>query len=121
MTLQTAGLGLHFLLELCALAALAYWGWQAPPNLLLKLTLSVGTPFVAAIVWGTFRVPNDPGRAPVAIAGWLRLVLEFAVFGSAIASLAVAGHTLLATLFGLAVLVDYLIMHARVRRLWRGG
>lgn len=107
---------LHFLLELAALAALATWGIRTGPNIGLKILLGVGVPILAAAAWGIFRVNNDPGPATVVIPGPLRLLLELAVFGGAVAGLAAAGLPNLALWFGVLALVDYAWMYQRI--LW---
>ena len=76
-------LGIRFLLELCTLAIGSMWGWQRGDGW-TKPALAIGIPLLIALLWGTFRVPGDPGKAPVAIPGALRLVLECAVFGFAV-------------------------------------
>jgi hypothetical protein len=69
---KTANLALRFLLELCALVALGYWGFKTGGGLITKLALGIGAPLLAAVVWGTFLAP----RAAVPTPGLLRLVLE---------------------------------------------
>jgi len=74
-------LTVRFLLEITALIAIGYWGWQQSNNLLPQIGLTCGVPLIAAILWGTFNVANDPsrsGKAPVPVPGWLRLTLELA-------------------------------------------
>lgn len=117
MSITTVGLGLHFLLELCALAAMVYAGFRLGDSLPVRLLLGVVLPIVAALVWGIFRVPNDPGAAIVAVPGPLRLLIEWAVFGVAIGMLFAAGQPVWAAVFLAAVVLDYVIMNARVLRL----
>ena len=68
---RVANLALRFALEVCALAALGFWGWsqtEAP----WRYVLMLGVPALAAAVWATFTVPDDPsrsGRAPVPVPG----------------------------------------------------
>ncbi len=112
--LKNMGLGLHFLLELAALAGLAYWGFRTHSTWGLKILLGIGLPVLAAAAWGIFRVPNDPGQAVVAIPGLLRLLLEWAVLGGAALALYAAGRHTLAWIFLAAVVVDYMIMWERV-------
>jgi hypothetical protein len=119
MALRTANLALRFVLELCALAALVYWGFHASQAALVKVALGIGLPFLAAAAWGTFRVPDDPGRAPVAVPGKVRLLLELAFWGCATAALAAAGQVTLAWIFGVAVALNNALMPERLRRLWR--
>jgi Protein of unknown function (DUF2568) len=90
--------GLRFFLELAALTSLAYWGF-AEHDGVLQWLLGLGTPLLAAAVWGAFVGPkaSRPTTDPV------RLVLELAVFGGGVAALwAADAHTLA---FGFGVLV----------------
>jgi hypothetical protein len=97
---RAANDGVRFLLELCALAALAYWGWQTGPTG-VSIVLAIAAPVAAAIVWGAFVAPKAPRhpRDP-----W-RLVLELLVFGSGVAGLAAARGTRLALVLGAIVAV----------------
>lgn len=111
-------LAFRFLLEILALLAVGYWGWVEHTGL-LRILLAVGLPVLAAVLWATFRVPGDvsaSGRAPVAVPGWLRLLLELGLFAAATWGLFDAGATTAATIFGLAVVVHYAISYDRV--LW---
>jgi len=64
--IKGANLALRFLLELCALGALGYWGFKTGGGAIGKITLGVGAPLVAAVVWGTFLSP----RVPVSYRHW---------------------------------------------------
>ncbi|WP_329285811.1 DUF2568 domain-containing protein [Streptomyces sp. NBC_00691] len=44
--------GLAFLLEVAALALLAWWGWESAESLAPRLLLAVATPAAAAVLWG---------------------------------------------------------------------
>jgi hypothetical protein len=57
-----------------------------------RIGLGIGAPLLAAVVWGTFVAP----RAPVAVPAVVRLALELAVFGSAVAALCAVGRPSLA-------------------------
>ena len=115
MSKNPLNLALRFALELLALFALGYWGWTQHAGL-GRILWTVGLPLGAAILWGTFRVPNDPGKAPVAIPGWLRLLLEIAFFGSAGWALFASGQETWAYVFGGVVLLHYLVSYDRI--LW---
>jgi len=110
--IKLANLALRFLLELCALAALGYWGFQAGDTLLVKIGLAVGAPLIAAIVWGAFIAP----RARVPVPTWLWLVLQAAVFGCAAAGLVAAGQRTLAVVFVLAVLINSALLYLLRKR-----
>lgn len=55
--LKSANLLVRFLLELCALVALAYWGFHTEGALAIRLGLGIVAPLLAALVWGTFVAP----------------------------------------------------------------
>lgn len=96
--MTAAALAVRFLLELCALAALAYWGITAGGSLIGDIVLGLGAPLAAAVVWGTFVSP----RASRPLTGIARLRVELAVFVAACGGLALAGQPLLALLLGIA-------------------
>jgi hypothetical protein len=50
--LKGANLVLRFLLELCALAALCYWGFKTGTGSISKAVLGIGAPLAAAVLWG---------------------------------------------------------------------
>jgi hypothetical protein len=77
MSSNPLNLALRFLLEVLGLLALGYWGWNKAEGI-FRYLLALGIPIIAAAIWGTFRVPNDPGKAPVRVPGILRLVIEIA-------------------------------------------
>ena len=95
-----ANLVLRFVLELCALAALFYWGWWSGEGTFAGLALGLGAVLLAAVFWGLFAAPRARVRVP--LSG--RLAVELAFFGSAATGLYATGHSApAALLFGLAV------------------
>ena len=106
-------LALRFLLEIAALIAIGIWGWAAHQGV-WRWLLMLGVPLAAAALWGIFRVDNDPGPAPVAVPGLLRLLIEFVVFGGAVALLYLAGRPLPALILGVILLLHYLVSYDRV-------
>ena len=62
--IKGATLALRFLLELCALGALGYWGFKTGGGALAKVGLGLGVPLVAAVVWGTFVAPKALVKVP---------------------------------------------------------
>lgn len=99
--MRAANDGFRFLLELGALAALAYSGFTVAGGV-LQWVLGVGAPALLAAVWGRYispkaprRLDNDPPR----------ILAEVAIFGAATAALAVAGATTTAIVFGVAAAV----------------
>lgn len=114
--LQMVNNAFHFVLELAAAAALVYWGFHSGDIFWKKILLGVILPLAALTVWGVFRVPGDPGPATVAVPGWLRLILELGLLTLAGFALAAAGKPGLAQVYGVAVLINYVIMYERI--LW---
>jgi hypothetical protein len=99
--IKPANLALRFTLELCALAALGYWGFQAGGSAPVKILLGIGAPLIAAVIWGTFVSP----KAQVKIPDFGRLLFELLVFGSAILALYAAEQPTLALIFAALILL----------------
>ena len=106
--IKGANLLLRFLLELFALGALGYWGFKTGNETIAKIGLGVGAPLVAAVVWGAFLSP----QAAIVLPGFLVLVLQALVFGSAAGGLVVTGHRTLAFVFVVVAVINALLMSA---------
>lgn len=109
-------LGFRFLLEMTALFIYGYWGWHASTGP-LRYLLTLGLPLVAAVLWGTFRVPGDSsssGKAPIPIPGFLRLFLELVIFSLAVFLLITSGKEGLGWIFAGAVFIHYLLSYDRI-------
>jgi hypothetical protein len=104
---QSANLLVRFLLELCMLGSLGYWGFQTSSGVLVKILLGLGAPLVAAVVWGTFVSPKAaiPLSAPV----WI--LVQVGIFGAAMAALAASGRTALAWALGVAAIANGVLMY----------
>lgn len=100
-------------MEVAALIAMGMWGWQQG-NGLFRFVLAIGIPLVAAVIWGTFRVPNDPGKAPIAVPGFIRLVYEFLFFGFAIWALFNKNYITLGWIFLIIMVIHYIISYDRI-------
>lgn len=114
---------LRFVLELMALVAWGWTGWSLGEAQGWQPWLScLGLPVVALAAWGVFNVPGDPsrsGRAPVVVAGPVRLTLEAAFFGGAWLGLAWTGALWWAVALGALTVVHYA---TSIRRLvWMVG
>lgn len=106
-------LGLRFFLEIIALICMGYWGWKTHTGV-ERWLWTIGLPVLAAAFWGVFRVPGDPGNAPIATAGMIRLLLEFVFFGIAVWALYAAGLRNGAYLLAAVVLIHYAISTDRI-------
>jgi hypothetical protein len=109
-------LGLRFLLELAALAGFGFAGWRlvaAPWHWLAVIVL----PAIAAALWGTFGVTDDPsrgGQPPVVVPGLLRLLLEFAVLFGGAAAFALAGYRATGLVLALLIAAHYALSWDRI-------
>lgn len=113
MSSNPINLTLRFLLELSALFSIGVWGWQKGEGLTSYL-FAIVLPVIAAAIWGTFRVPNDPGHAPVAIPGILRLAYEVVFFGFATWALMDASYVTLGWAIAIILIIHYIISYDRV-------
>jgi len=102
-----ANLLARFLLELCVLASLGYWGVHTGAGPLAKFGLGIGAPLMAALIWGMFLSP----RAAIPVHGIWHLLLEIAVFGAAAAALYAAGHPALSLAFILIAVANRVLMY----------
>ncbi len=121
MSQNPINLAVRFFLEIAALIAMGYWGWAAHTGI-FRYVLVIALPVLAAALWGTFRVPEDASanrKAPIPVAGWLRLLLEVVFFGFAAWGLFDAGARLAAGVFAGATLIHYLLSYDRIAWLLR--
>lgn len=121
MGFHPINLGLRFLLELAALFALGVWGRSLNSGFLGYVWMVI-FPVLAATAWGTFRTPEDrsaSGRAPVAVPGWVRLVLEAAFFTWAVWGLSQAGFPTQANILAGVSLLHYALSYDRIAWLLR--
>ncbi len=111
-------LALRFVLEMVALLALGKWGWQIGEGG-MRYILALATPVLAAALWGTFAVPDDPsrsGKAPVPVPGLVRLLLELSIFALALWAVHITNSILWSWILGAAITIHYLASYDRV--LW---
>lgn len=118
MNAHPLNLVLRFLLELVMLAVIAFWGYHRFPGW-QGVAASITFPVMAAILWGVFRIPNDPRPAPVAIPGPLRLLLEWALFAWAVWALEDLGYDTGAWLLAGILVGHYLFSYDRTASMLR--
>jgi hypothetical protein len=103
----------RFGIEIAALVGLAAGGWAMARGP-WRWVLAFGLPLAAAVVWGTFRVPGDPGAATVAVPGSVRLLVETVVLGGGAAGFGFAyGETVWIT-YAVIVVAHYVISWDRI-------
>ena len=99
-------IALRFILEVCALVFLAYWGFQSSQDLILRIILGIGSPLFIAILWSIFGSP----AAPIPFKGFHRLLLEFLIFGLATLALAFSGKPTLAIIYATTVIINRILI-----------
>jgi len=104
--INNANLALRFLLELCALASLCYWGFHNGSHIAAKMLLGLGSPFLAAVAWGTFVSP----KAAIPVSSPLRLLIEVIFFGLAAVALFASGRDSLGSAFMLLAIVSRILL-----------
>ena len=105
-TLKLANVVLRFLLELCALAALAYWGATAKLQLAGRVALAVIVPLVVAAVWALVVAPG----ARVDVGSLARFAVELLVFTAAVVALVARHRILLAVILAVVYIVNRALM-----------
>lgn len=103
--LHSLNLALRFLLEMAALVALGWWGWQAGTSPWTRALLAAGGPLAAAIAWGLFAAPRAAYDLPAA-----RLAVQVAVLVAAVAALAGLGRPRLAAAFAVVALGNAVLL-----------
>ncbi|MGA9270684.1 MAG: YrdB family protein [Lutimonas sp.] len=107
----------RFILELFVLGVAAFWSWrlfEGWPGTVLAIVI----PFVMALIWGSFAVPDDPsrsGKAAIPISGPLRLLLELLFFSFAVWCVYDLGLSGLAKVLAFLILLHYVISWDRIR------
>ena len=122
MSIHPLNLAFRFLLEIIALFAAGYWGWNQG-NGFYRYIFAIGVPIIWAVLWGIFAVPKDPsrsGNAPVPIPGISRLILELCVFGFAAWALYTSLSTWSGIIFACLVILHYTLSFDRVNWLITG-
>ena len=100
----------RFVLELLALYGIGRGVWETSGSLAAAIAVAA----LAALVWGRFRVPDDPGPAPVAVSGVIRLVIEAGILTAGGVGLTSA-HETLAVVYFSAVIAHYATTRRRLR------
>jgi hypothetical protein len=110
-------LTLRFALEMGALIGLGVAAWQSTSGP-VQWIAAIAVPLVAAAVWGSFNVLNDPsrsGEAPVEVAGWLRLVIELTILGGGAVAIGVVWGPIAGVGFAVLILAHYVASWSRIQ------
>jgi hypothetical protein len=110
--LRGANLGVRFLVvELGALAATAYWGYETGSGI-TRLLLAIGAPALVAVGWGLFVSP----KRRYDLQKPTRLAIELVLLGAAAVALWSAGHPALALVYAAVAAVSGTLNYAWEQR-----
>ena len=104
--LKMLNLTVRFLLELCMLAAVGYWGFKTQSSWLMKILLGIGLPVLIAVLWGTFLAP----RATHPLRGASFLLLELVLFASGAVGLFASGKQALGWTYTIVLIVNKILI-----------
>ena len=118
MEMNSINLVVRFLLEVVALISMGMWSYKQSDGW-LAIAIAIVVPLMAAAVWGTFNVLDDPSRsgaAPIEVVGLMRLLIELSFFCLAAAAIYYIGYTKISLIFTAVVIAHYVVSYERV--LW---
>lgn len=104
--LKGINLVVRFLVEICVLIAVGYWGLKTGSGWPLKLFLGIGVPLLIAVIWGLLGSP----KATFHLQGISLLLLEVIVFGSGVLALFLTKNNLLASVLALTLILNRILL-----------
>ncbi|HEX2993928.1 MAG TPA: YrdB family protein [Anaerolineales bacterium] len=103
--MKTLNLGVRFLLELCMLAAVGYWGFATQTGL-MKVVLGIGLPVLLIVIWSLFVAP----RAVYPLHGMSHTLLSLILLGSGAVALFAAGRASLGWAYAIVLVVNQILL-----------
>jgi hypothetical protein len=104
--LKGLNLLVRFLLELCMLAAVAYWGFKTHSGWIMKIILGIGLPLLIAVLWGMFLAP----KATQPLRGVTREFLELTLFGLGAVALFASGRANLGWIYIVILVINKVLL-----------
>jgi hypothetical protein len=98
--LKALNLLARFLLELCMLAAVGYWGFKTGSSSTMKIILGIGLPILIATGWWFAWK----------LSGVLRLILELSLLGLGAIALFASNQPDLGWIYTAAVIINKILM-----------
>ncbi len=108
--LKGINLGVRFLLELCMLAAVGYWGFKTHSSWAMKILFGIGLPLLIAVIWGYFMAPRSAHR----LSGIPFTIMDFILLGSGAVVLYASGQPTLAWIYAAVLVISEIL-----RLVWR--
>ena len=106
VALKGINLAVRFLLELCMLAAVGYWGFKTQSGWGMRLMLGIGLPLLIAGVWGLFVAP----KAIYPLSGIPHLVLSLILLGSGALASFTSGNPTLGWVYTIILIVNQVLL-----------
>ncbi len=104
--LKALNLLVRFLLELCMLAAVGYWGFKTHSGWAMKIIFGIGLPILIAVIWGVFVAP----KATYPLSSIPHLALELILLGSGAAALFLSGKPSLGWAYLVLLIVNEVLL-----------
>jgi len=104
--LKGINLLVRFLLELCLLAAVGYWGFKTHSDWAMKIIFGIGLPILIAVLWGLFVAP----RATYPLTGISYLAVELTLLGSGALALFASGKPALGWVYIILVVANKVLL-----------
>jgi hypothetical protein len=104
--IKSLNLALRFILEMGALGAVGFWGFQLDRGAAAKWIVGIGAPLLVVIVWSLFIAPGSDNALPQTTRMWIGT----AVLAACAAALMAARQPLLAGVFAAAIVANAVLM-----------
>ena len=104
--LKSLNLLVRFLLELCMLVAVGYWGFKTHSIWTTKIIFGIGLPVLIAAVWGLFAAP----KAPYHLTGVAHIVLSLILLGSGAIALFASGRANLGWIYTIVLITNQILL-----------
>ncbi len=104
--LKSLNLLVRFLLELCMLVAVGYWGFKTHSGWTTKIIFGIGLPILIAAVWGLFEAP----KAIYPLSGAAHVALGLILLGSGAVALFASGKAGLGWAYLIVLVVNQVLM-----------
>jgi hypothetical protein len=104
--LKTLNLLVRFLLELCMLAAVGYWGFKVHSGWTTKIIFGIGLPILIAAVWGLFVAP----KAIYPLSGASHVAISLLLLSAGAVALFAAGKANLGWVYLIVLAVNQILL-----------
>jgi len=119
--MKSLNLALRFFLELITWIGPGLWAWHFYEGALAYL-FALLLPVLMISLWGIFNVPNDPsrsGKAPIAVAGKIRLLIELLEFTIGLWAWYASGYATFSYILLALLIIHHLLLKDRLIWIWK--